>query len=548
VQWRLAGQSWDGSGGPQAALIIVTKSSSGSCRIGQTYCAKARLMPSIPFALRCVSLACFGALALAGPAAADDALSRIKNILVVYAENRSFDHLYGFFPGANGIDNATAEATTQLDHDGTPLPDLAIFDAKTGRPDPRFPRMPNRPFRIDAPPINVRLDQIAPSPIHAFYHNREQINGGRNNMFAAMSTVGGWTMGYFDGSQLRLWQWAREYTLADNFFMGAFGGSFLNHQFLVCACAPRFADAPEAMRARLDPDGRLSKKPGSPPARDGAVQVFSAGGGQVTPDGYAVNTTQPPYQPSGIPPAAGGSPDLADPQGDARSGLPLPPQQATTIGDTLSARGVDWAWYAGGWNQALADGRRPPGEKRTTIYAGSQTINFQPHHQPFNYYARFAPGTAERARHLKDGEELLRDIDAGTLPPVAFYKPVGHLTEHPAYTDLVSGDAHIADLLERLRNSPQWQGLVVVVTYDENGGFWDHAAPPQGPGRGDRFGPGSRIPAVIVSPFARRGFVDKTAYDTASILKLITRRFDLAPLAGVREMAGDLTAALELAP
>jgi phospholipase C len=86
--------------------------------------------------------------------------------------------------------------------------------------------------------------------------------------------------------------------------------------------------------------------------------------------------------------------------------------------------------------------------------------------------------------------------------------------------------------------------MMVIVTYDENGGFWDHVPPPRGPGWGDRFGPGSRIATIIVSPFARRGFIDKTAYDTTSILKLITRRFELAPLPGARERAGDLTAAL----
>ena len=486
--------------------------------------------------------------AFAAPARADGPLDRIKTIVVIYAENRSFDHLYGFFPGANGIANATTEAKTQLDHDGTPLPYLTVFGAG-GKPNPRFPRMPNGPFRIDAPPINIRLDQIALSPIHAFYHNQEQINGGHNNMFAAMSTVGGWTMGYFDGSQLRLWQWAREYTLADNFFMGAFGGSFLNHQWLICACAPRFPEAPEAMHVRLDPDGKLTKKPGSPSAKDGAVEVYSEVHlgqlGPVTPDGYAVNTTQPPNQPSGVPPEPEGNPDLTDPKGNTLSGLPLPPQDAKTIGDTLSAKGIGWAWYAGGWNLALADGRQPPRDRRRVIYsAAGDSPKFEPHHQPFNYFARFAPGTPDRAEHLRDGDDLLRDIDQGTLPAVAFYKPVGRLSQHPGDGDLASGDAHMADLLDRLRRSPQWDGMMVIVTYDENGGFWDHVAPPRGPGWGDRFGPGTRIPAIIVSPYARRGAIDNTAYDTTSILKLITRRFGLEPLPGVRERAGDLTASL----
>ena len=99
----------------------------------------------------------------------------------------------------------------------------------------------------------------------------------------------------------------------------------------------------------------------------------------------------------------------------------------------------------------------------------------------------------------------MRDIDAGRLPSVVFYKPVGRYNQHPAYTDLLSGDAHIADILERLRRGPQWSRMLVIVTYDENGGFWDHVPPPAGPGWGDRWGPATRIPALIISPFAKRG-------------------------------------------
>ena len=495
-----------------------------------------------------LALACaLGAIAQAQPSIAQEALEKIKTIVVIYGENRSFDHMYGLFPGANGLANATAEQKTQLDHDGKPLAQLTTF-AGDGKPDPRFERVPNGPFLINSTTMKMAPDKIAPSPIHAFFHNQEQINGGRNNMFVAMSTVGGWTMGYYDTSRLRLWQWAKEYTLADNFFMGAFGGSYLNHQWLICACTPQHKDAPPAMRARLDANGKLEKKPESPSANDGAVQVYSSGiGGQVTSDGYSVNTSQPPYQPSGIPPAPNsGDPDLTDPQGTKVWGEPVPAQTTKTIGDTLSAKNVTWAWYAGSWNAALADGRRPPEEKRKVIYNREEgSPNFQPHHHPFNFYARFAPGAPDRVTHLKDGEDFLRSIDNGTLPAVSFYKPTGRLNQHPAYTDLATGDAHIADVLERLRISPQWKEMAVIVTYDENGGFWDHVPPPTGPGWGDRFGPGTRVPTLIVSPYAKRGYVDNTSYDTTSILKLITRRFELEPLPGVRANAGDLTAAFD---
>jgi phospholipase C len=476
---------------------------------------------------------------------ADAAVQRVGHVVVVFAENHSFDNLYGLFPGADGVANATPAQYTQLDHDGTPLRELITF-GPDGKPDPRFPRMPNRPFRIDAPPVNRSIDELVPSPIHAYFHNREQIDGGRNDLFAAMSTAGGWTMGYYDGSKFQLWQWAKEYTLADRFFMGAFGGSYLNHFYLICACAAHFDNAPEAMRVRLDADGRLTKQPGSPSANVGAVQVYSAGGGQVGPDGLSVNTTQPPYQPSGVPPAPNGPLTMADPAGAQGSGLPLPPQRMKTIGDTLSAKGVDWVWYAGGWNDALADGMRPPAAKREVIYSRTEgTPMFQPHHQPFNYFARFAPGSADRTAHLKDADDLMRDIDAGTLPPVAFFKPAGRYTQHPSYTDIKSGDEYMAKLLARLRASPQWKDMLVILTYDENGGYWDHMPPPAGPGWGDMLGPGTRIPTLIVGPAVKHGYVDHTIYDTASILKFITRRWGLEPLPAVRANMGDLSAALQ---
>ncbi len=466
-------------------------------------------------------------------------LDRIQHIVVIYAENRSFDHFYGDFPGAEGIAQATSEQKTQLDFDGSPLSHLPATYAG-GKIVARFPTagLPNGPFRIDAPPINGRFDEVLLSPWHLYYQNREQIAGGKNNRFVALADVGAWAMGYFDGSKLKMWQWAREYTLADHFFMGAFGGSFLNHQWLICACSPVDPNAPVATRPKLDDQGNLVRKPSSPKSvLDGPVQLFD---GRVTADGYVVNTAQPPYQPSGIPPAPG-SFDFADP-----GKHPVPPQTTKTIGDTLSAKGVSWTWYAGGWDAALADGRRDPAAKREVIYArGADSPIFQAHHQPFNYHARFAPGTPDRATHLKDEQEFLTAIDAGSLPQVAFFKPAGRHSEHPGYTDVMSGDEHIDVVLTRLRNSPQWEHMAVIVTYDENGGFWDHMPPPSGPGWGDRWGPGTRIPTIVISPYARRGYVDKTSYDTTSILKLITKRFGLEPLPGVRANAGDLTDAFD---
>lgn len=451
-------------------------------------------------------------------------LTDIETVVVIYGENRSFDNLYGLFPGANGIAEALRQGCyAQIDRDGKPFASLPPVWKKSKAPYQDYPvGLPNLPFRIDAAPVNIPLDAPTRDLVHRFYQNQEQIDGGRNDRFAAVSDAGGLTMGYYDGRALPLYQLARRYVLADNFFMGAFGGSFLNHFWLVCACTPVFPDAPPKLVSVLEGDGRLQRTPEFPAsAMDGPPAYVRDG--SVTPDGYAVNTLQPPYQPSGIAPPAD-DPVLAD-----SAGNPLPPQTARTIGDTLSAKGISWKWYAGGWNAALAD--------RGQIYQGD--IKFQPHHQPFNYFQRFAPGSADRARHLKDEADLLADIARGRLPQVVFYKPQGRFNEHPGYADVLSGDRHIAQIIGRLQASPQWRHMAIIVTYDENGGFWDHVSPPAG----ERWGPGTRVPAIIVSPLAHKGQVDHTPYDTTSILKFLTRRFDLEPLPGVRAGAGDLTRA-----
>jgi phospholipase C len=492
------------------------------------------------------------AAAQAPPRPLDD-ISAIQNVVVIYMENRSFDMLYGSFPGANGIPADHAAIPPQVDRDGTVFTTLPpIWGGLTGKgakppvTQAETEHLPNAPFAIDDPrgfqaPLSVPTRDL----IHRFYQNQMQIDGGKNDRFVAYSDAGALVMGHYDGSKLPMWPVARAFTLADNFFMGAFGGSFLNHQYLICACIPYYPDADKSVAkpsiAVVDPDGvTLTLAETSPrSAMLGAPKFVKDG--NLTPDFHAVNTMQPPYQPSENAPAPGGNPAYANPTRPTT----LPPQTQTNIGDLLSAKGISWAWYGGAWQATLNAGRPP------------LVVKFTYHHQPFNYFASTAPGTIARAEHLRDGgvegAEFIKAIDAGTLPQVAFYKPQSSLNEHPGGTDVQSGDAHAADLVAHLMRSPQWAHMLVVVTYDENGGEWDHVAPP----RGDRWGPGTRIPAIIISPYARRGYVDHTFYDTSSIIRFLTTRFELPVLPGVdlrnRAFAdrglpppGDLTGALDL--
>ncbi|MDR3451269.1 MAG: acid phosphatase [Rhodoferax sp.] len=500
-------------------------------------------------------------------------LNQISTVVVIYAENRGFDNLYGLFPGANGIPGvnpaSTGGAEPQKDFDGSVLPVLPPTwgGLTAGGQAPVVTQAQtmgwaNRPFQIDNPAGLQNTGTVVPQSVitrdlvHRFYINQMQIDGGRNDGFAAYSDAGGLAMSYYDGSKMALWQVARQYVLADNFFMGAFGGSFLNHQYLVCACAPEYPNADTAPAkpsiSAIDTDAhghfvRLTPAPQATRSVLDAAPTFLQDGNLTPRDAngkfYAVNTMQPPYQPSQN--QAAGS-DATRLYADPAKATTLPAQTQTTIADLLDARGVDWAWYAGAWSTVAQD--------RRVIY-NNTTPDFQPHHQPFNYYAHFDPVTqaAYRQAHLRDFDsQFLQDAAAGRLPPVTFYKPQGNLNQHSGYADVASGDAHIASVIRQLRQSPQWRHMLVVVTYDENGGLYDHAKVPQA----DRWGPGTRIPALIVSPYAKKGYVDHTQYDTASILRFITRRFGLPTLDGLaqRDQAliangsppmGDLTNALD---
>jgi acid phosphatase len=485
-------------------------------------------------------------------------LDPISHVVVIFAENRSFNNVFNDFPGAEGVRRAPRGGfVAQKDRDGSVLAMLPpawngltaagqsvqVTQAMTTNV------WKNQPFRIDSNPPAwgaPAIDQtvITRDLYHRFFENQMQIGDGSNDRFVAWADSGGLAMGWYDGTQTAMWKVAKEYALADNFFQGAFGGSYLNHQYLICACVPEYPNADTAPAhptiAVLDKDANgnythdLTTSATSPvSALDGPPSFVVSG--NLTPRNYfgddtfrTVNTMQPAYQPSGNAPPAG------DPNGryaDPSIGTTLPAQTQTTIGDLLTAKNLSWKWYSGGWNAATAD--------RSRVYSPGAG-NFQAHHQPFNYYAGFDPvaDAPARAAHLQDYDNLVADAAAGALPAVSFYKPIGVNNEHPGYASLAQGDAHIAGVLQALKASPQWKHMLVIVTYDENGGQWDEAAPP----KGDRVGPGTRVPAVFVGPYVKKHVVDHTQYDTASILRFLTHRFSLPVLDGIAQRDAALAA------
>ena len=574
----------------------------------------ARVRFVVPAAL--ASLFVFTALPAVGAQTDKSPLGSINHIVVIYQENHSFDNLYGTWERVNGLSHANAANTSQLNQAGAPFGCLKQNDVNFTSPPQEASctdtttgtafssAFTNRPFNIDdyvkstdttCPPPGVFAANGVPKGsglaggctedlVHRYYQEQYQLNGGFQNRYVTGSDAIGLTMGVYKTQELPIYQYLHkpghpQYAISDKFFQAAFGGSFLNHQWLAAAATPVFAGALNDGSANdrhsvvdvngmpinyplytspLGPNGGTSNPSGP---RDGQLTASCnppaprpATPGNVVCGDFAVNTTQPWFQP------------YAPGTADARRLQPLVANTATrvnvTIGDELSANGVDWAYYAGGWDNAAGNtsspyytnGAGPTCSDTNTIsgatYPYCADKLFQFHHQPFNYFANYAPGTDARAAHLGDEKDFLHVANSSTatecnLKPVSFVKPIGAENEHPGYTNESAGSSHLVDLIKAVEASACKDDTLVISTYDEFGGQWDHVTPPgQGDndGAADRWGPGTRIPALIVSPFLNGDFVvDHVPHDTTSILATIEDRFGLAPLstrdAAVRDLS-----------
>ena len=414
------------------------------------------------------------AAGLGGGEPSAGARAPIDHIVVLFLENRSFDHLFGTYPGATGLAGYRGR---QADQNGAAYPTLPAALGREGKPDQRFPAdLPNAPFamlRFVGP-----LDETN-NPVHRFYHMQRQYGVGADGIpmgrWVAEGTSGGVTMGYYDrvASPVQ-WRLADEFVLLDHWFQGIHGGSFPNHFYLISGGVARYGEAPAAERAvGVGPDARVDKD------------------GEVDPEGWVVNNLDPPYPPQRV------------------TRILHEPQTAPTIADRLDAAGVSWAWYATGWGGG----------------ANGVKEGLTPHHNPFQYVKRIME-TAEGRTHIRDASEFSRALRDGGLPAVSFVKPHWKQNAHAVSSTVGAGDRWIGEIVGEVMASRYWPRVAVVITYDEGGGWFDHVRPPVV----DRFGLGTRVPALIVSPYARRGVIGRREYDHASVLKLIEWRFGLEPL------------------
>jgi len=544
-------------------------------------------------------------------------LGHFKNIVVIYEENHSFDNLYGLWGDVNGqhvvgLGDADAAHKTQVDWNGRPYDCLLQTDVNMRTSVQSYPSggaghltqsctqdlllgngtttahissaFPNAPYLIDdyiaptdvtCPPLTNLfgftngIDKTNPAAgataggctrdmVHRFYQEQYALNGGAMNRYITGSDSAAMTFGYYDTTKLPIYKYlhangAPKYVIADHFFQAAFGGSFLNHQFLIAASPPAFSGA-GATRSVLDPAGfprgaALTGCSGPYALYTSTLCVFDGNQTQACPGvtglacgDYAVNTVLPWYQPTG--------------SGFANKIMPINNSTTDmTIGDLMTDGGVNWAYYGGGWDNASgntsgrgwtagpgpqcdtangpAAGAPPDGAGTPGGYPYCPHWSYQQHHYPFAYFTRYNSASGPDRVHLQDEQDFFWAASHGQLPSVSFVKPVGSENEHPGYASEPNGSDHLIDLINAVMDGPQAGNTLIVVTYDEFGGQWDHVPPPSNTNNvaaHDQWGPGTRIPALLLARSFTKSGVDHTYMDTLSIMRTIELQWNLGNL------------------
>jgi phospholipase C len=354
---------------------------------------------------------------------ASSAFQRLRRIIVIYQENWSFDSLYGQFPGASGYAYGF-DTLSQFDVKASPAYSALIYKTpppiNNGVTDPQFPESPdgnlalwfNHNVALPLAPYDfsnyIGANSHTGDIVHRFYHEQLQIDTGSLepklgdlDKFVTWSDNPGLVLSYLDATGFPEGRLAQQFTLCDNFFHSAYGGSFLNHQWLIAANTPPWtAPIPTGWQSTWDPATETLKD------------------NQLTFDGkYAVNTIQPllaPFSP-GTPTTKRLLINNTDPS---------QPGYMANIGNRLDDAGVSWKWYSGGWNTAL---------QNNTQAANDPNIIFQFHHQPFAYYTKYAPfltapsadysttpalnpATTGPKAHLQDEIQFLADFRTTLYP------------------------------------------------------------------------------------------------------------------------------------
>ncbi|HEY3858127.1 MAG TPA: alkaline phosphatase family protein [Gammaproteobacteria bacterium] len=451
----------------------------------------------------------------------------IKHLVVIYGENVSFDHYFGTYPRASnpaGEPAFTAVAGT---------PSANVFTEALLKDNPNLTNAANgtgvsNPFRLD------RSQAATADMNHDYTAEQQAYDDGAADAFpeftgtaetgaaGAFGTTG-LVMGYYDGNTVTaLWNYAQHYAMNDNSYSDQYGPS----------------------------------SPGAINVISGQTNGFVVGKSSFTDyfidDGHGSKTLMGDVDPTG---------DVCSSSTDQGS------LKGKNIGDLLSAKGVSWGWFEGGFDLALTnlDGSTGCSRTHTSSVTNSLKADYIPHHQPFQYYASTANptharpsstamiGSQDAANHQYDLQDFFTAVKSGNFPAVTYLKASGFQDAHAGYSDPLDEQTFVTEVVNFLEQQPDWGATAVIIMYDDSDGWYDHqfakvgngsfnasvdqltaagacgvkGSTPQAGGVAGagavngRCGPGARQPFIVISPWAKANFVDHTQITQASVVKFI---------------------------
>ena len=445
----------------------------------------------------------------------------IEHLIVIYQENVSFDHYFATYPHAANLP-------------GEPRFDAAAdTPAVNGLSDTLLQYNPNaaQPFRL-SPKQAATCDMD-----HGYTAEQQAANHGLMDKFVEFSGPKRGcdrrlVMGYFDGNTVHaLWSYAQRFAMSDNHFGTTFGPSTVGALNLI---AGQTAGATiKNLVAR-----NATKEP-------------------LVVEGTVIGDPQPQYD------------DCSTRETIAMTGR--------NVGDLLNAKDISWGFFTGGFrsDQRAAQGKAVCRAAHTGS-AGKLMGDYLPHHEPFQYYASTANphhlppsrvtliGQSDQANHQYDLEDFWLAAQAGNLPAVSYLKAAAYQDGHAGYSDPLAEQAFLTQTIERLQHLREWPRMAIIITYDDSDGWYDHVMPPiinqsslrgidalTGPGQcgslkpgayAGRCGYGPRLPLLVISPYAKRNFVDHHLTDQTSILRFIEDNWRLGHIGNQSfdERAGSL--------
>jgi phospholipase C len=451
----------------------------------------------------------------------------IKHVVVIFQENVSFDHYFGTYPNAL---NPAGEPSFQARR-GTPPVNGLSGGLLTNNPNlnPANGAGATNPFRLD------RSQAVTRSQGHGYKQEQQAFDNGLMDLFplyvgrsgpppagGGVTSTTGVNLGYYDGNTVTaMWNYAQRFAMSDNSYSTGFGPS-----------AP----------------GMLNLISGQ---TNGAINISPAAitFGEVVDGGAGSSTVV-------------GDPD---PVGDVCSGSAVVSMKGQNVGDLLNAAGVSWGAFMGGFDLTIQNPNGTTGCKRSSTGLAATTGDYIPHHAWFQYYPSTANltharpaslaeiGNAGPANHQYDMNDFFAAVGAGNFPAVSFLKAQAYQDGHAGYSDPLDEQQFVVKVVNFLQSRPEWSNTAVVIMYDDSDGWYDHQIGPilnqshsvadaltgaglcgsaadstalpgvdsTNPHALGRCGLGPRQPLLVVSPWARKNFVDHSVTDQTSVLRFI---------------------------